>query len=105
MNFSHTLNGCVSNNSPYQRVQAALTLNEKTNELCRRIMEWEVLGAVDQENMNEECANIMMLLYDMSSACGLDLRQASEKMLSKRREKIEKIEMAFINRSLAREVT
>jgi NTP pyrophosphatase (non-canonical NTP hydrolase) len=77
------------------RVGAALGLYEEVGELAKALMNWEIYGERDRENLTEECADIFFSLVDISNAYGIDLDAACTRKLHNTRDKVEKWESKY----------
>ncbi len=79
----------------HPRLGAVLGLYEEVGEIAKAIMNWEMYGERDVDNLREECADIFFSLVDIANAYGVDLDQACTTKLENTKSKITKWEKNY----------
>lgn len=82
-------------NIRHPRIGTVLGLQEEVGELCKCIMESEIYGNNDLNNLGEECADVLFSLIDICNAYSIDLAQVSENKLEKIKTKITEWESKY----------
>lgn len=82
-------------NIQHPRLGAVLGLQEEVGEMAKAIMNWEMYGERDADNLREECADIFFSLIDVANVYGISLDQACQEKLDKTKLKINKWETNY----------
>ncbi len=79
----------------HPRLGTVLGLYEEVGELAKVLMNWEIYGERDRENLTEECADIFFSLVDIANAYGIDLDAACTRKLQITKDKISRWESKY----------
>jgi NTP pyrophosphatase (non-canonical NTP hydrolase) len=79
-------------NIQHPRLGAVLGMYEEVGELAKAVMNWEMYGERDVQNLQEECADIFFSLIDIVNAYGVNLDEACVAKLENTKSKISKWE-------------
>lgn len=79
----------------HPRLGAILGLHEELGELDKIIMNWEIYGERDRENLQQECADVLFSLLDVANAYDVELDAACRNKLEDTKKKIKKWERKY----------
>lgn len=72
----------------HPRIGAVLGLYEEIGEMAKAVMNWEMYGERNLDNLREECADAFFSLIDIANAYGIDLDQACSAKLAHTKSKV-----------------
>lgn len=85
-------------NIQHPRLGAVLGLYEEIGELAKVLMNWEMYGERNRDNLREECADTFFSLLDVCNAYEIDLDAACTAKFNDTKSKISKWELKYGDR-------